>query len=88
MWCLELMEERQNAGGRPQRVRYHRVGIFQEIVFVPQGSSTGEDGYDQERDQDSHPVERARPAKHGAYRPDGVSLEETRTVGERDRYAR
>ena len=28
---------------------HHRVGIFQEIVFVPQGSSAGEDGDDQQR---------------------------------------
>src|SRR5215475_10110722 len=81
------MEERQHGGGRLQRVRHHHVGIFQEIVVVPQGGSAGEDGYDQQRDQDLHPVERECPAKHGAYRSDGLSVEETRAVGERDGYA-
>jgi hypothetical protein len=81
------MEERQNGGGRLQRVRHHRVGIFQEILFVPQGSRANEDGDDQQRDQDLHPVDRERPAKQGAYRPDRLSVEESRAVGERDGYA-
>src|SRR6266404_4053468 len=83
------MGERQNGDDALHRVRYHLVaiGVLQEIVFVESSGGDRENGDDQQRDEDLHPVERQCPAEHGAHRRAGLTVEETRAVGERDGYA-